>query len=155
MAASRIYNLSAGPAILPPEVFERAASAVRELKREAHADDAEGIGMSLLEISHRSGDYEAIHNKAIELVHEVLGIPRTHRVLLLQGGASLQFAMLPLNFARVGHPACYVHTGEWSKKAFHTAFMKPRSALKFWIFGNTSRICVSLRPNHLAIVAAY
>ena len=117
MAASRIYNLSAGPAILPPEVFERAASAVRELKREAHADDAEGIGMSLLEISHRSGDYEAIHNKAIELVHEVLGIPRTHRVLLLQGGASLQFAMLPLNFARVGHPACYVHTGEWSKKA--------------------------------------
>ncbi|MFV8752330.1 3-phosphoserine/phosphohydroxythreonine transaminase [Nannocystaceae bacterium ST9] len=117
MAAPRIFNLSAGPAILPPEVFERAATAVRELKRDAHADDAEGIGMSLLEISHRSPEYEAIHNKAIELVHDVLGIPRTHRVLLLQGGASLQFAMVPLNFARVGHPACYVHTGEWSKKA--------------------------------------
>lgn len=117
MATSRIFNLSAGPAILPPEVFERAATAVRELKRDAHADDAEGIGMSLLEISHRSPEYEAIHDKAIQLIHEVLGIPRTHRVLLLQGGASLQFAMLPLNFARVGRPACYVHTGEWSKRA--------------------------------------
>lgn len=117
MAAPRIFNLSAGPAILPPEVFERAATAVRELKRDAHADDAEGIGMSLLEISHRSPEYEAIHNKAIELIHEVLGIPRTHRVLLLQGGASLQFAMVPLNFARAGKPACYIHTGEWSKRA--------------------------------------
>jgi phosphoserine aminotransferase len=117
MATSRIFNLSAGPAILPPEVFERAATAVRELKRDAHADDAEGIGMSLLEISHRSPEYEAIHDKAIELIHSVLGIPRTHRVLLLQGGASLQFAMLPLNCAKVGRPACYVHTGEWSKKA--------------------------------------
>lgn len=114
---SRIYNLSAGPAILPPEVFERAATAVRELKRDAHADAAPGIGMSLLEISHRSPEYEAIHDRAIELCHEVLGIPRTHRVLLLQGGASLQFAMLPLNFAVVGKPACYIHTGEWSKKA--------------------------------------
>jgi phosphoserine aminotransferase len=117
MSSPRIFNLSAGPAILPPEVFERAATAVRELKRDAHADDAAGIGMSLLEISHRSPEYEEIHNKAIALVHEVLGIPRTHRVLLLQGGASLQFAMVPLNFARVGKPACYVHTGEWSKKA--------------------------------------
>ncbi len=117
MASPRIFNLSAGPAILPPEVFERAATAVRELKRDAHADNAEGIGMSLLEISHRSPEYEAIHAKAIELIHDVLGIPRTHRVLLLQGGASLQFAMVPMNLARAGKPACYVHTGEWSKKA--------------------------------------
>jgi phosphoserine aminotransferase len=117
MAASRIHNFSAGPAILPTSVFERAAEAVRELRSNAHADDGVGIGMSLLEISHRSSDYEAIHNKAIKLVHEVLGIPNSCEVLLLQGGASLQFAMIPLNFARKGGVACYVDTGEWSAKA--------------------------------------
>jgi phosphoserine aminotransferase len=98
-------------------VFERAADAVRELRSNAHADDGQGIGMSLLEISHRSPEYEAIHNKAIALVHEVLGIPQTAQVLLLQGGASLQFAMLPMNFAQPGRPACYADTGEWSSKA--------------------------------------
>lgn len=108
MAASRIYNFSAGPAILPPTVFERAAEAVREL---------DGIGMSLLEISHRSPEYEAIHHKAIRLVHEVLGVPDSCEVLLLQGGASLQFAMIPMNFAQQGRPACYIDTGEWSSKA--------------------------------------
>lgn len=112
MAASRIYNFSAGPAILPPEVLERAAAAVRELD-----SDGEGIGLSLLEISHRSREYEAIHNAAIELVHEVLGIPRSCDVLLLQGGASLQFAMIPLNFARKGEVACYVDTGTWASNA--------------------------------------
>jgi phosphoserine aminotransferase len=117
MAASRIHNFSAGPAILPTSVFERAADAVRELRSNAHADDGVGIGMSLLEISHRSSDYEAIHNSAIKLIHEVLGIPSTCEVLLLQGGASLQFAMIPLNFARKGGVACYVDTGEWSAKA--------------------------------------
>ncbi|MFO7563408.1 MAG: 3-phosphoserine/phosphohydroxythreonine transaminase [Enhygromyxa sp.] len=117
MAASRIYNFSAGPAILPPEVLERAAAAVLELSSNAHADDGEGIGLSLLEISHRSREYEAIHNGAIELVHEVLGIPRSCEVLLLQGGASLQFAMVPLNFARAGEVACYVDTGTWASNA--------------------------------------
>ncbi|MCA9687772.1 MAG: hypothetical protein KC457_36775, partial [Myxococcales bacterium] len=67
MAAARIYNFSAGPAILPSEVFERAASAVRELKGQAHADDAPGIGLSLLEISHRGKDYTLVHEAAIEL----------------------------------------------------------------------------------------
>jgi phosphoserine aminotransferase len=117
MAAPRIYNFSAGPAILPPEVLERAAAAVLELRTDAHADDGRGIGLSLLEISHRSPDYEAIHAAAIELVHEVLGIPRSCDVLLLQGGASLQFAMVPLNFARAGTTACYVDTGSWSSNA--------------------------------------
>src|SRR5690606_14460950 len=91
MAASRIFNFSAGPAILPPEVLERAAAAVLELKSNCHADDGRGIGLSLLEISHRSAEYVAIHDAAIELVHEVLGIPRSCDVLLLQGGPSLQF----------------------------------------------------------------
>ena len=117
MAAPRIYNFSAGPAILPPEVLERAAAAVLELKADAHADDGEGIGLSLLEISHRSAEFEAIHARAIELVHEVLEIPRSCDVLLLQGGASLQFAMIPMNFARKGEVACYVDTGSWSSNA--------------------------------------
>ena len=117
MAASRIYNFSAGPAILPTSVNERAADAVRELRTNAHADNAAGIGMSLLEISHRGVDYEPIHNQAIALLHEVLGIPKTCQILLLQGGASLQFAMIPLNFARKGGVACYIETGEWSTKA--------------------------------------
>jgi phosphoserine aminotransferase len=117
MAASRIFNFSAGPAILPTSVNERAAEAVRELKTNAHAPDGAGIGMSLLEISHRGVDFEPIHNQAVALVHEVLGIPKTSQVLLLQGGASLQFAMIPLNFARKGGAACYIETGEWSTKA--------------------------------------
>lgn len=117
MAASRIFNFSAGPAILPPEVFERAADAVRELRGDAHAEGAAGIGLSLLEISHRSKDFDAVHQKAIALVHEVLQIPASHEVMFLQGGASLQFAMVPLNFAARGESACYVDTGAWSAKA--------------------------------------
>lgn len=112
-SVSGIYNFSAGPAILPPSVLERAAEAVRELV----TGEGRAIGLSLLEISHRSAEYEAIHAAAIELVHEVLGIPRSCDVLLLQGGASLQFAMIPLNFARKGEVACYVDTGSWSSNA--------------------------------------
>ena len=117
MAASRIFNFSAGPAILPPEVFERAASAVKELRTNAHSETGEGIGLSLLEISHRSADFAAVHDKALSLVHEVLGIPETHQVMFLQGGASQQFAMVPFNFAARGETACYVDTGSWSTKA--------------------------------------
>ncbi|NVB39073.1 3-phosphoserine/phosphohydroxythreonine transaminase [Pseudenhygromyxa sp. WMMC2535] len=117
MAATPIYNFSAGPAILPPEVFERAAEAVRELRADGHAPGAPGIGLSLLEISHRSKPFAAVHEAAIALSHEVLGIPDTHEVLLLQGGASLQFAMVPLNFATPGAKLCYADTGAWSSKA--------------------------------------
>jgi phosphoserine aminotransferase len=117
MAASKIFNFSAGPAILPPEVFERAASSVLELRSNAHADDGEGIGLSLLEISHRSKDFEAIHAAVISLVHEVLGIPESCEVLLLGGGASMQFGMIPLNFATAGRTACYIDTGSWSANA--------------------------------------
>ena len=112
-----IRNFSAGPAILPPIVFERAAEAVRELHGDGHAPQAPGIGMSLLEISHRSPPYEAVTFGAEALCHEVLEIPRTHQVLFLQGGASLQFAMVPMNLRREGAPACYIDTGAWSAKA--------------------------------------
>src|SRR5688572_8350591 len=113
----KLWNFSAGPAILPPVVFERAADAVRELRSDGHAPDAKGVGMSILEISHRSKPYEAVTFGAEKLCHEVLGIPETHQVLFLQGGASLQFAMLAMNLREAGKPAAYVDTGVWSQKA--------------------------------------
>src|SRR5690606_3070321 len=97
-----LWNFSAGPAILPPVVFERAADAVRELRDGGHAPGARGIGMSILEISHRSRPYEQVTFGAEELCHSVLGIPKTHQVLFLQGGASLQFAMVPMNLREQG-----------------------------------------------------
>ena len=115
--SSKLWNFSAGPAILPPVVFERAAEAVRELRADGHAPGAAGVGMSILEISHRSKPYEAITFGAEKLCHEVLGIPETHQVLFLQGGASLQFAMVPMNLREAGKRACYVDTGVWSQKA--------------------------------------
>jgi phosphoserine aminotransferase len=114
-AMTRPYNLSAGPAILPPEVFERTAAAVRELA--LPGDDALESKLSILEISHRSKTFERVHFGAIALCHDVLGIPRTHKVLFLQGGASTQFAMVPMNLRQPGKPCCYIDTGVWSKKA--------------------------------------
>ena len=94
MAAARIYNFSAGPAILPSEVFERAASAVRELKGQAHADDAPGIGLSLLEISHRGKDYMAIHQVPEQFLSALVldGIFEDHPGLM--GGCIEQGAVL-------------------------------------------------------------
>jgi phosphoserine aminotransferase len=118
---ARPYNFSAGPAILPPVVFERAAEAVRELRANGHAPDADGTGLSILEISHRTPEYTAVTQGAEALCHEVLGIPRTHQVLFLQGGATHQFAMVPLNLRREGKAMCYVDTGNWSKRAIGEA----------------------------------
>ncbi len=112
---ARPWNLSAGPAILPTEVFDRCAAAVKQLA--LPGDDSLESRLSILEISHRSAAFDTIHEGAIELCHSVLGIPRTHKVLLLQGGASLQFAMVPMNLRQADRPACYVETGVWAKKA--------------------------------------
>lgn len=120
MSAARsrkIWNFSAGPAILPPEVFERAAEAVHELKLGGHDPEQPGIGMSILEISHRSRPFDAVVKGAEELCHSVLGIPSSHQVLFLQGGASLQFAMIPMNLRHADRPAAYIDTGAWSTKA--------------------------------------
>lgn len=117
-ASPRLRNFSAGPAILPPVVFERAAEAIRELRLGGHDPTAAGIGLSILEISHRSPPYDAVTQGAEALCYEVLGIPQeTHQVLFLQGGASLQFAMVPMNLRRADRPACYIDTGVWSQKA--------------------------------------
>jgi phosphoserine aminotransferase len=115
MSVARPYNFSAGPAILPMSVFEETADAVRQLN--VPGDDSLESKLSILEISHRSDTFDTIHNEAIALVHAVLGVPDDFEVLLLQGGASLQFAMLPMNFHIQGKAAAYVDTGAWSDKA--------------------------------------
>ena len=111
----RPYNFSAGPAILPGPVLARTADAVRSLG--GNPDAPLESQLSILEISHRSATYDAIHNEAIALCHEVIGVPASHKVLLLQGGASLQFAAVPMNLRVQGRSACYVDTGAWSTKA--------------------------------------
>lgn len=109
----RIYNFSAGPAILPVSVLEEASAGVREIN---------GSGMSILEVSHRGRDYDAIHAEAQANVLAVLNLsPDEYAVMLLGGGASLQFVMLPMNFLAPGQTAEYVDTGEWSAKAIKEA----------------------------------
>jgi phosphoserine aminotransferase len=110
---NRIYNFSAGPAILPVPVLEEAAQGLMEINNS---------GMSILEVSHRSNHYEAIHNDAIQRLLRVLNLSGDeYQVLFLGGGASTQFAMLPMNFLRQGQTADYVNTGEWGTKAIKEA----------------------------------
>lgn len=108
----RVHNFYAGPATLPLPVLERAQ---REL-----LDFAE-TGMSVMEISHRSKEYEAIHQEAEELLRQLLAIPEDYHVLFLQGGASLQFSMVPMNLLGRCRKADYVLTDLWSRKAFEEA----------------------------------
>ncbi|MBM4377447.1 MAG: 3-phosphoserine/phosphohydroxythreonine transaminase [Deltaproteobacteria bacterium] len=118
---SRVHNFNAGPAALPLPVLERAQREMVEF---------EGSGMSLLEHSHRGKVYEAVHNQAIALLRELVGIGDEYEILFLQGGASLQFAMLAMNLLHPGKSADYLLTGVWSKKALSEAKLlgKPRVA---------------------------
>ncbi|MEP6757507.1 MAG: 3-phosphoserine/phosphohydroxythreonine transaminase [Chthonomonadales bacterium] len=109
----RIYNFSAGPAILPVPVLEEASRGVLEIN---------GSGMSILEVSHRGKDYEAIHVDARTRLLRVLGLSEDeYQVMFLGGGASLQFAMVPMNFLGAEQVADYVNTGEWGAKAIKEA----------------------------------
>ncbi len=108
----RIYNFSAGPAVLPVEVLEKAQSEMLSLN---------GIGMSVMEISHRSKHFEPILEGAIGGIRELLGVPENYKILFLQGGASLQFSMIPLNFLGKNETADYIVTGAWGKKALKEA----------------------------------
>ncbi len=108
----RVYNFNAGPATLPLEVLEEAR---------AELVDYRGSGMSLLEASHRGAAYEAVHEEAATNIRALLGLGDDHAVLFLQGGASLQFAMVPMNLLGRGETADYVHTGSWAKKAIAEA----------------------------------
>src|ERR1700755_71596 len=105
---ARALNFNAGPAGLPLPALERAQ---RELI------DFEGTGMSIMEHSHRGKAYEGVHNEAISLLRELLGVPDDYHVLFLQGGASHQCAMVPLNLLPAGKSADYIVTGGWSEKA--------------------------------------
>jgi phosphoserine aminotransferase len=117
----RVINFNAGPAGLPQPALERAREELL---------DFQGSGMSIMEHSHRGKDYEAVHNEAISLLTELLGIPATHQVLFLQGGASQQFAQVPMNFLTPETTADYLMTGVWSEKARDEAkyYGKPRIA---------------------------
>jgi phosphoserine aminotransferase len=108
----RTYNFNAGPSALPFSVLEKA---------QAELIDFRGTGMSVMELSHRSHTYEEVHNQAINSLKELLSIPDSYEVLFLQGGASLQFSMIPMNFLKPGNKASYIMTGSWSEKAFSEA----------------------------------
>ncbi|HEB82287.1 MAG TPA: 3-phosphoserine/phosphohydroxythreonine transaminase [Gammaproteobacteria bacterium] len=105
---SRVYNFSAGPATLPLEVLEQA---------QAEMLDWHGSGMSVMEMSHRGKDYMSIAAKAEADLRELMSIPENYKVLFLQGGASSQFAMVPINLLGEKKTADYLLTGQWSKKA--------------------------------------
>jgi|SRR5688572_627996 len=109
---ARAINFNAGPAALPAAALERAQKELLDLA---------GTGMSVLEHSHRGKAYEAVHNEAISLVRELMGVPDSYDVLLLQGGASQQFAVVPMNLLPAGKSADYILTGSWSQKAYKEA----------------------------------
>ncbi len=107
----RVYNFSAGPAVLPEDVLKTAANEML---------DYNGSGESVMEMSHRSKEYEDIHNGCISLLREIMSIPDNYRILILQGGAHAQFDMIPLNLMKNGR-ADFVVTGQWAGKAYTEA----------------------------------
>ncbi len=109
---TRVFNFSAGPAVLPEEVLAQAA---------AEMLDWHGSGMSVMEMSHRGKEFIAIAEQAEKDFRELLKIPQNYKVLFLQGGATLQFGMVPMNLLGGKKAADYIYTGEWSKKAIKEA----------------------------------
>ena len=110
---SRVYNFSAGPAVLPESVLKEAA---------AEMLDYRGTGMSVMEMSHRSKAYQAIIDEAEADLRSLMGIPENYKVLFMQGGAHLQFSMVPMNFMK-NKVADYIITGQWAKRAWQEAKM--------------------------------
>ena len=108
---SRVYNFSAGPAVLPEEVLREAA---------AEMMDYQGTGMSVMEMSHRSKAFENILNEAEQDLKDLMQIPDNYKILFMQGGAHLQFAAIPMNLMK-NRVADYIITGQWAKKAFKEA----------------------------------
>lgn len=125
---SRVINFYAGPAGLPLPALEKAQ---RELL------DFNGTGMSVMEISHRAKEYDAVHNEAISLVKELLSVPDNFKILLIQGGGNLQFGMLPMNLLHGGRKADYIDTGNWAKSAFKEAKI---------VAGDAARLAATTEP---------
>src|SRR5437870_7755499 len=111
-AVHRVHNFSSGPAVLPLPVLE-------EIQRDLVA--LPGVGMSILEISHRSAAFEAILAQAEASIRSLANVPATYKVLFLQGGASLQFSMAPMNLLTPGATADYIDAGSWGEKAIKEA----------------------------------
>src|SRR6201996_6142349 len=130
------HNFGAGPGILPHEVFKQAAQAVL---------DFNGTGLSILEISHRSAEFEAVLDEAVRLVKELFEVPEGYSVLFLQGGASTQFALAPYNLLPEGGKAAYLDSGVWASKAIKEA--------KF--FGETEVVASSKDKNYTYIPTNY
>lgn len=120
---ARVYNFSAGPAVLPEEVLKEAADEMLDYK---------GTGMSVMEMSHRSKAYDTIIKEAEADLRELMNIPDNYKVLFLQGGASTQFAMIPMNLMK-NKVADYIVTGQWAKKAYQEAA----------IYGKANKIATS------------
>lgn len=123
------YNFGAGPCILPQEVFKQASQAVLEFN---------DTGLSILEISHRSSEFEAVVDETIRLIKELLNVPEGYSVVLLQGGASLQFSMLPMNILGETQTAAYLDSGVWASKAVKEAKL----------FGNVNVVASSKDQNY-------
>ncbi len=132
----KVYNFSAGPAILPREAMEAGSRACLEFQ---------GMGLSLLEISHRSKEYEQVVADACAIVRELLQVPDGYKVMFLQGGASLQFAMAPMNLLGDTETAAYVNTGVWADKAIKEAKL----------FGNVNVVASSKDANYTFIPKDY
>jgi len=119
--SQRIFNFNAGPATLP-------LSVIKEIQSEL--DNYKGCGMSVMEISHRSKWFDDIINDAILRIKRLLNIKDEHEVLFIQGGASMQFAMIPMNFLKDGETADYINTGTWSTKAFKEALIQGKKVVE-------------------------
>jgi phosphoserine aminotransferase len=132
----KVHNFNAGPAILPESVLKDAAQAAIEFN---------GIGMSILEISHRSKDFQAVMDEAVALVKEIAGLGDEYKVIFLGGGASTQFGMIPMNLLDAGETAGYANTGTWAKKAQKEAKL----------FGNVSELATSEPDNYTFIPKGY
>ncbi|MGB3074217.1 MAG: 3-phosphoserine/phosphohydroxythreonine transaminase [Chitinophagales bacterium] len=126
------YNFYSGPAILPPSVFEQASKAVIELDH---------IGLSLIEISHRSKEFTAVLEEAQQLVRDLTGIGDEYKILFLQGGATMQFCTIPFNMLDTNETAAYMEIGSWSKKAIKEAKL----------FGNVNVVASSSDKNYTYI----
>ncbi len=132
----KIHNFSPGPSILPRQAMEAGSRACL---------DFNGTGLSLLEMSHRGKDFIAVMDQAIALVKELLGVPSGYSALFLQGGASMQFAMVPYNLLDEGETAAYVDTGTWANKALKEAKL----------FGNVKVLASSKEQNYNFIPKGY
>ena len=133
---SKIHNFSAGPAILPKAAIDASVEALQNFA---------GTGLSLIEVSHRSKEYEAVVDEACQLVKDILGLNDEYAVVFLQGGASLQFDMLPMNFLGENETAAYINSGVWAGRAIKEAKM----------FGNVNVLASSEDKNFSYLPKGY